>query len=242
MLTVDFDRLRADPGMIVLDAGCGQGRHSMELLRLGCSVLAMDVNLPEVCHTHYLLTSVARKIEPHPFIPVRSAFVVIQGDTLCLPFEADCFDQVICSEVLEHVRDPQQAVAELARVLKPGGRLAVSVPTPFTEWAYRFGSDDYFNSPGGHVRIFTPRRLGCLLDRQGFEVVDLSFAHAFHSVYWWIRCVFGLHKESHWLIRQFRKLLTHVLFSPQLSRTERAFDHLFPKSMVFYAEKIRPLG
>ncbi len=130
---------------------------------------------------------------------------------------------------------PAQATAELARVLKPGGILAVSVPTPATEWLYRWASDDYFNTPGGHVRIFTLRRLRALLAAHGLEVADLHFAHAFHSVYWWVRCVFGLHAEAHPVIRHGKRVLTHVMFSPALTRAERWLNWLCPKSMVVYA-------
>jgi SAM-dependent methyltransferase len=235
MLTVDFDRLQLAPGMIVLDAGCGRGRHSLELLQRRCQVFAMDIHLPDLRYTRYLLTATTPVTGRESTSTVT--FGVVQGDALHLPFPTAGFDRIICSEMLEHVADPAQATGELTRVLKPGGVLAVSVPTPFTERLYRFGSDDYFNSPGGHIRIFTPRQLQGLLASQGLHVRDLSFAHAFHSLYWWVRCVVGLHDESHVMIRHFKKLLTYALFSPQLIRTERLFDFVFPKSMVLYARK-----
>ncbi len=237
MLTVDFERLRLTSGMTVLDVGCGQGRHSLEFLRQGCTVLALDMNVSDLLYTRYVLHAIAPEGSPSFTPEAAERCLVVQGDALRLPFPGDRFDRIICSEVLEHVRDPHQAAAELARILTPGGLLAVSVPTPFTEWAYRFGSDDYFNSPGGHVRIFTPQRLQRLLTAQGLQVLELSLAHAFHSLYWWLRCVSGLHQESHPVIRHAKKILTHVLFSPLLSRTERLFDYLCPKSMVLYARK-----
>jgi SAM-dependent methyltransferase len=240
MLTVDLDRLRVTAGMTVLDVGCGRGRHSLALLQRGCSVLAMDVNLSDLRYTRYLLTATTPDASHQAPGAISPWYVVVQGDALRLPFPTACFDRIICSEVLEHVADPGQTTAELARVLKPGGFLAVSVPTPFTEWAYRFGSDDYFNSPGGHIRIFTPRRLQRLLAGQGLRTLDLGLAHAFHSLYWWMRCVVGLHDESHFLIRHGKKLLTHVMFSSQLTHTERLFDYVFPKSMVLYAHKPHP--
>lgn len=237
MLTVDCERLQVRPGMLVLDAGCGQGRHSLELQRRQCRVVAMDVDLDDLRYTRYLLSSGARQGPGGNRPETAPAFVVVRGDALRLPFPAACFDRIICSEVLEHVSDPQLVAAELSRILKPGGFLAVSVPTPFTEWAYRFASDDYFNSPGGHVRIFTPRRLQRLLASEGLRVWGLSLAHAFHALYWWVRCVVGLHDEAQFFIRHGKKILTHVLFSPQLTHTERLFDYLLPKSMVFYAQK-----
>ena len=57
MLTVDFERLALRPGMTVLDEGCGQGRHSLELLRRGCHALALDLNLAELKYTRFLLDS-----------------------------------------------------------------------------------------------------------------------------------------------------------------------------------------
>ena len=269
MLTVDFERLALRPGMTVLDAGCGQGRHSLELLRRGCHALALDLNLAELKYTRFLLDSLlggeappgpqggetstragatdsagATEAPEAPDNPDASEaqppppYLVLRGNAQTLPFRAASFDRVLCSEVLEHVDDPRRAAAELARVLKPGGMLAASVPTPATEWLYRFSSDDYFNTPGGHVRIFSMGGLRKLLSSQGLEVIDLHFEHAFHSLYWWVRCVFGLHAENHPAIRHCKKILTHVMFSPALERAERWGNWVFPKSMVLYARRV----
>jgi len=242
VLTIDCERLALRPGMRVLDAGCGQGRHSLELLRQGCRPCALDLNPADLRYTRYLLVELARQrhaADPahdpaaYPALP----FVVLRGDAQRLPFPDGSFERVLCSEVLEHVAEPARAAAELARVLKPAGLLALSVPTAVSEWLFRYSSDDYFNSPGGHVRIFTVRRLRRLLAEQGLEVVDLHFEHAFHSLYWWVRCVFGLHAEGHPAIRHFRKLLTHALFSPPLARAERRLNWVLPKSLVVYAAR-----
>lgn len=240
MLTIDFSRLSLRPGMTVLDAGCGQGRHSLELLRNGCRALAVDLNPADLRYTRYLLTALAHGLSNAADTTSAGgggSHAVLQANALRLPFSGAAFDRVLCSEVLEHVGNPAQAAGELARVLKPAGLLAVSVPTPVTEWMYRLSSDDYFNTPGGHVRIFTLPRLRALLDRQGLVVNDVHFEHSFHSLYWWVRCVFGLHSEGHPAIRHFRKVLTHTLFSPPLARAEQWGNWLLPKSMVVYARK-----
>jgi SAM-dependent methyltransferase len=261
MLTVDFGRLGVEPGMTVLDAGCGQGRHSLEVLRHGARLVAMDLAIDDLRHTRFLIRSLIPATPPKLPIPADPEFtrlldaadappveepqaapalpphLVLMGNALALPFANGSFDRVICSEVLEHVDDPAAATLELARVVRPGGLFAVSVPTPFTEWAMRFGSDDYFNTPGGHVRIFTVQDVMDLLEVHGLSVCDVHFEHAFHSLYWWIRCVFGLHNERHPAIAHFRRILTHVMFSRALTRAEHAFDWLLPKSVVVYATK-----
>ncbi len=245
MLTVDPDRLALRRGMTVLDAGCGQGRHAVDLLRRGCRTFALDLNPDDLRYARYLLRALQRGDIPAPPTEADSPTpapgpgpgIAVRGNTLALPFPDAAFDRIVCSEVLEHVDDPRRATAELVRVLKPSGLIAFSVPTPVTEWCYRFSSDDYFNTPGGHVRIFTLPRLRRLLASEGLSVVDLHFEHAFHSLYWWVRCVFGLHDESHVASRHFKKVLTHQLFSPSLLRAERWANWVLPKSMVVYARR-----
>jgi len=232
MLTIDFNRLGLAPGMTVLDAGCGEGRHALEIRRRSGRAVAIDAYWADLMRAKYLLASLAS----NPAEPVPPS-LALRTDVARLPFPDACFDRVICSEVLEHVSDPGAVVRELARVLRPGGVLAVSVPTPFTEWAFRFASDDYFRTPGGHVRIFTARRLTRLFSRAGLRVMDLHFEHAFHSLYWWVRGAFGLHDERHPVIRHFRRLLTYTLYSPALRRAEGWLNWVAPKSMVFYFEK-----
>ena len=95
-----------------------------------------------------------------PVVVLSSVFVLARD------FRDASFDRVICAEVMEHVHDYRGAARELARVLRPGGRLAVTIPTATSEHLYLRLGDDYFESPGGHIRIFQPRALAKF--RQGF--------------------------------------------------------------------------
>ena len=77
-----------------------------------------------------------------------------------LPFADATFDRVICSEVLEHLPDDRTAMGELARVLRPGGTMAMTVPRygpELVNWAL---SDEYHAVQGGHIRIYR-RRQSC---------------------------------------------------------------------------------
>ena len=84
----------------------------------------------------------------------------VQGDALALPFPDGTFDRVIASEVLEHIPDDTAAMRELARVLRPGGTMAVTVPRCVPEainWAL---SDEYHDTPGrprAHLPALDPR-------------------------------------------------------------------------------------
>ena len=149
MLTVDYAKLGVGAGDRLLDLGCGFGRHSYQAARLGAEVVAFDASADEVRKVQDTFGAMAVAGE----LDAESARVgAVQGDALKLPFADGSFDRVIASEVLEHIPDDEKAMAELARVLRPGGSMAVTVPRcgpEFVNWAL---SDEYHNVPGGHVR------------------------------------------------------------------------------------------
>ena len=118
MLTVDYARLGVRSGDRLLDLGCGFGRHAYQAARLGAEVVAFDAGADEV--RNVLDTFGAMAVDGE--LDLDTARVgSVQGDALALPFADGSFDRVIASEVLEHIPDDEQAMAELARVLRPGG-------------------------------------------------------------------------------------------------------------------------
>jgi SAM-dependent methyltransferase len=164
---------------------------------------------------------------------------VVQGDALALPFAEGSFDRVIASEVLEHIPDDRSAMAELARVLRPGGTMAVTVPRLGPEavnWAL---SDEYHSVPGGHVRIYRRSTLLSRLGKAGLRPVASHHAHALHSPYWWLRCLVGPAREDHPVVRAYHRLLVwDIVKAPALTRTtERMLNPLLGKSYVVYLEK-----
>jgi SAM-dependent methyltransferase len=235
MLTVDYDRLGVGPGDLVLDLGCGFGRHAFEAARRGASVVALDAGADEVAQVRGTFGAMVEEGELAPGHPATA----VQGDALALPFADGTFDRVIASEVLEHIPEDGSAMAELSRVLRPGGTMAVTVPRFGPEavnWAL---SNDYHDIPGGHVRIYRRSTLLERLRRAGLRPTDSHHAHALHSPYWWLRCFVGPRRDDHPAVRAYHKLLVwDIMRAPRLTRvTERVLNPLLGKSLVVYLEK-----
>lgn len=166
----EFERLTASAPLSgrVLNAGCGEGLYSAFLESFG------DVR--EITNVDLAAPSIAaqRKDPRH-----RDE----QASLIALPFDTGSFDGCLCSEVLEHIPDDGKAVAELARCLKPGAALLLSVPTPPAPFDRH------------HVREgYTLVELKALLTAHGFEIE----AHAY-CFYWFIRVLYELwHGQHRW--------------------------------------------
>jgi ubiquinone/menaquinone biosynthesis C-methylase UbiE len=92
-----------------------------------------------------------------------------------LPFADTEFDLVTCIETLEHIRDVQRALSEIRRVLRPGGRLALTTPVS-SRWRVLFRGMEHPFSP--HIRAFSRRSLRTTLETMGFQVLELDTGHA----------------------------------------------------------------
>ena len=181
------------PGALVLDAGAGFGRHAFELARRGYRTVALDHAADEVAATRATFAAMAETGE----VEDKHVVGVLRGDATALPFPDGCFDAVITSEVLEHIPDDVGALAELRRVLRRGGVLAVTVPSWLPEKINWMLSDDY-HAPaavGGHVRIYSATELKAKLRAAGLDVVGSHHAHALHSPYWWLKCAVGVDRR-----------------------------------------------
>src|SRR5689334_24183820 len=150
MLTVDFDRLGVGAGTKVIDVGCGAGRHSFEAYRRGADVVAFDQDAAELNNVQTMFRAMADSGQ----VPPSAQAEAVAGDALALPYPDETFDCVIASEILEHIPDDDSAIAELTRVLKTGGNLAVSVPRWLPERLCWLLSEEYHSNEGGHVRIY----------------------------------------------------------------------------------------
>lgn len=242
MLTVRFDPLDVQPGDLLLDMGCGAGRHAFESFRRGARVVALDRSAAELKDVGGLFAAMRDAGEAGTGRGAMAA--TTNGDARRLPFRDHTFDRIIASEVLEHVDDDQMALAEILRVLRPGGTLAVTVPTWLPEqicWAL---SAEY-HAPfveGGHVRIYSEPRLRARLRAAGFEPRGAHHAHALHSPYWWLRCAVGPANDHHPLVRAYHRVLVWDIAQTQPMGTitrlaERLLNPVLGKSLVVYARR-----
>ena len=110
----------------MLDLGCGAGRHAFEALRRGAHVVALDRDRAELDQVTAMFAAMTEAGEAAP----RAVATAVAGDATAMPFPDGAFDRVIAAEVLEHIRGDQQAMNEIARVLRPGAPFVAVVPNP----------------------------------------------------------------------------------------------------------------
>lgn len=170
----------------VLDAGAGRGAYRDLLLRHADEYVGMDIG--------------------------KSSATSVIGDAQRLPFADASFDTVFCSQVLEHVPEPWLALAEFRRVLKPGGKLILSVP--HISWLH--------NEPHDYYR-YTRHGLNFLLQRVGWQDSFIVPAGGFLSL-------FG-HIVSTLMIN-----LTFDL--PLLHKLVMCFNRLFVKAIAFVDDSL----
>ncbi len=235
MLTVDFDRFGLRPGERVLDMGCGAGRHAYEMYRRGADVVAFDQDADELAGVLEVFGAMKERGE----VPAGAEADIKQGDALALPFADGEFDRIVAAEVLEHIPADIQAIQELARVLRPGGTLAVSVPRWLPEVICWKLSEAYHDTPGGHIRIYTDKELTSKLTSAGLEVEGTDHTHGLHAPYWWIKCAVGVDNDDHPLARAYHRLLVwEIMEQPRALRLAgRILDPLVGKSLVCYLRK-----
>lgn len=237
MLTVDYGRLGLEAGDRVLDLGAGFGRHAFESFRRGATAVAVDLGHPELASCNGTFAAMAAAGESPPGATAGS----VQASALALPFPDGCFDRVIASEVLEHITDDRAALAELARVLRPGGTIAVTVPAFLAESVCWRLSEDYHApaAEGGHVRVYTAAVLRTRLSGAGLAPTGLGRAHGLHTPHWWLRCLVGVRRDDHPLVRASHRLLVwDIVRRPLVTRlADRALSRVVPKSVVLYARR-----
>ena len=234
VLTVRYDQLAARPGERLLDLGCGAGRHTFAALERGIDVVAAD--LDDAALKDVLSFGRAMLAE----LPARSpSLSCVNSDALHLPFRDASFDRVIASEVFEHIPADERAMQELARVLRPGGTAAITVPRFWPELICWGLSSEYHANEGGHIRIYRRSQLVRRLGRAGLDLYGAHHAHALHAPYWWLKCAVGVRRDDARLPTAYHRFLVWDMqrAHPVVRAAESALNPLLGKSLVLYVQK-----
>ncbi len=151
-----------------LDLGCGDGRLTVSLDAAALTIADVSAVALERASAR-LGEARGRSGRAAP------AAVELEPDAL-LPLPDNAFDLVLCAETIEHVRDVQLLLSECRRVLRPGGRLAVTTPAHSRLTGLDVlarGFERRFPPLSPHLRFLTRRSLGALLSDLGFEPGDV---------------------------------------------------------------------
>lgn len=146
----------------VIEVGCGDASFTTELAKYSRFVTAIDISAGQIAEN-------ARRF---PGITFRQHDVAGR-----FPFADGAFEVIWCSEVLEHLFDPAYALREMHRILRPGGRLLVTVP-----YHGRFKNllialfkwDEHFVPSNPHIRFYTKRTLSRIADKAGFRSIRIK--------------------------------------------------------------------
>jgi 2-polyprenyl-3-methyl-5-hydroxy-6-metoxy-1,4-benzoquinol methylase len=152
-------------GRRVLDVGCSSGYLARPLVESGCTVVGIEKD--------EAAAEAAREVCEE----------VLTGDveTMLLPFPPGSFDVVLCGDVIEHLRAPEEFLARVQPLLRPDGRLVLTTPN-VANWAMRigllFGRWRYTDRgilDSTHLHLFTRRTLVETLERAGYRILELDF-------------------------------------------------------------------
>ena len=234
MLTFNFNKFDLDQDGLMLDVGCGEGRHIFGVMQnypdIKCIGLDMDKDSLNKAEEGY-----------EYFESISNAGVdFLKGSAYSLPFPNNSFDLIVCSEVLEHLHEYNDAVIEINRVLKSGGKFYASVPASWPEKICWYLSKDYQNQPGGHLRIFNQRELINEIEECGFKFLSSEKFHSIHSPYWWLRCLFWNSQDTNLIVRAYKKILErHILKKPKIiDSVDKLMNPIMGKSFSMYFEKM----
>jgi len=139
--------LQPKDNQIILDVGCGVGYFIFEIMKRYPEVNLSFVGLDPARSNIYWLNY--RSHEEN-----KTNLIGILGEAESLPFSDNLFDAIVTSEVIEHILAKEQAINQMHRVLKPGGRLFITTPArPMVEFW-----NNFFWLPQKIKRIFRPRK------------------------------------------------------------------------------------
>lgn len=146
-------------GKMMLDVGCGDGALAAVLARRGARVMGLDADP--------IMVAAARQRAEREAVPLT----IVEGKGEALPFDGDTFDVTLAVTSLCFTQDATQAIVEMARVLKPGGRLVIGDLGRWSLWAMQRRIRGRLGNPVWRAAAFrTAAELRSSVEAAGLEV------------------------------------------------------------------------
>lgn len=223
-----FRGIHIGPEDTVVDVGCGDGGNSLFCARRGAHVTAVDIDPQVISAIEVRLAEAAPE--------VHATHV---SDANPLPLGNEVATRVICTEVLEHVDDPDQVLAELFRIGKPGALYLLTVPDALQENMQKHVAPaSYFQKPN-HVRIVKREEFAQMVERAGLIIEEHTQYGFFWSIWWALfwACKVDLANPSHPALDHWTEAWRAVLALPDGHKLKQQLDQFMPKSQVIVARK-----
>jgi SAM-dependent methyltransferase len=227
-LLTDFPVGGADT---VVDVGCGTGMSSEFSSNLGAEVYAVDID-PEAIEA---VQKRMRHMKP------RRPFHTVLSDADPLPLPDGIATRVLAQEVMEHVDDPRQFLAELVRVGKPGAKYLLTVPDPASESLQKALAPDIYWRKPNHLRVFGRDEFDALVRDSGL-VIERRTHFSFYWSMWWAlfwsdKGGFDFGAPGTPVLEHWNKTWAALLKAPSGARIKQALDDFMPKSQILIARK-----
>lgn len=220
------------PDDIVVDVGCGAGGQTLYSAKQGAHVVAVDCDLMALKNVETQL----KKLN-------AGTFDIIQSDCAPLSLADNYATKIICTEVLEHVDSPQNLLAELYRIGKPGALYLLAVPGPESEYLQKNcgAPASCFEKPN-HIRIIEREEFQQMVESAGLKIESYGYGGFYMAIY----------VAFFWICKSYQEsLLTEEPLGLNWARTWHLFvdlpnslniidelDTLLPKSQYIVAKKL----
>lgn len=223
-----FEGFKIEPEDVFLDVGCGEGGACRFAASRKAYVIASDIN-PERVET------VRRKLSKSP----ARGFEAVVSDSNPLPLADGTASKVISLEVIEHVDDPIQFLAELVRVGKPDAQYLITCPDPVAESLQRELAPPAYWAKPNHVRVVEREELGSLVEKVGLKIERRGQYSFFWAMYWvlfWAgKQKFG--QPDNPLLQHWADTWHALITNPNAGHIKKTLDGFMPKSQIVVARK-----
>ncbi len=220
-------------GEIVLDAGCGQGLVALSLARRGLKVIGIDKSKDNISQAVQLVKSAKLKNPPY--------FIV--SDLRNLALGEICFDRVISLDTLELIKEDYEVLGEFFRILKPTGKLTLTVPQGYSPSARLFIQQRILRKlmPGFLLSRDLPQGASWLAIDENYLAAKLGTIHRYTlDLIKKITGDFFIFSKSYYFLKMFSSLATDITYGIKgLNRFKFIFFYIGVR-LDYYFQKKNP--